>query len=52
MIKFAAWNIRGLNDPLKQKEVISFVKKQSLTKKFNGGRGLPVSLPIWEFVVK
>ena len=30
MIKIVAWNIRGLNDPLKQKEVISFVKEHSL----------------------
>ena len=26
MVKFASWNIRGLNDPLKQKEVRSFVE--------------------------
>ena len=31
MIKIAAWNIRGRNDPLKQKEVISFVKEHSLS---------------------
>ena len=31
MIKFAAWNISGLNDPLKQKEVISFVMVHSLS---------------------
>ena len=30
MVKFAAWNIRGLNDPLKQKEVCSFVVSHAL----------------------
>ena len=30
MVKFASWNIRGLNDPLKQREVSSFVKSQAL----------------------
>ena len=30
MIKFGAWNIRGLNNSLKQKEVISFVSSHSL----------------------
>ena len=30
MVKFASWNIRGLNDPLKQREVRSFVKSQAL----------------------
>ena len=30
MVKFASWNIRGLNDPLKQKEVRSFVESHDL----------------------
>ena len=30
MVKFAAWNIRGLNDPLKQKEIRSFVMTHEL----------------------
>ena len=30
MVKFATWNIRGLNDPLKQKEVRSFVISNDL----------------------
>ena len=30
MVKFASWNIRGLNDPLKQREVRSFVKSHAL----------------------
>ena len=30
MVKFASWNIRGLNDPLKQIEVRSFVKSHAL----------------------
>ena len=30
MVKFASWNIRGLNDPLKQREVRSFVKFNAL----------------------
>ena len=30
MVKFATWNIRGLNDPLKQKEVRSFVVSNDL----------------------
>ena len=30
MVKFASWNIRGLNDPLKQREVRSFVKFHAL----------------------
>ena len=30
MVKFTSWNIRGLNDPLKQREVRSFVKSQAL----------------------
>ena len=31
MIKLAAWNIRGLNDPLKQTELKSFVRVHSLS---------------------
>lgn len=31
MTKFGTWNIRGLNDPLKQKEVCSFVKLNNLS---------------------
>ena len=31
MIKLTAWNIRGLNDPLKQKELKSFVRVHSLS---------------------
>ena len=30
MVKFSSWNIRGLNDPLKQKEVRFFVESQAL----------------------
>lgn len=30
MMKIAAWNIRGLNNPLKQKEVCSFIQSQKL----------------------
>ena len=30
MVKFASWNIRGLNDPLKQKEVHSFLESHAL----------------------
>ena len=30
MVKFATWNIRGLNDPLKQKEVHSFVMSNDI----------------------
>ena len=30
MVKFASWNIRGLNDPLKQREVRSFIESQTL----------------------
>ena len=30
MVKLAAWNIRGLNDPLKQKKVRSFVMSNEL----------------------
>ena len=30
MVKFATWNIRGLNGPLKQKEVRSFVMSNDL----------------------
>ena len=30
MIKLAAWNIRGLNDPLKKKEIRSFVRVHSI----------------------
>ena len=30
MVKFATWNIKGLNDPLKQKEVCSFVVSNDL----------------------
>ena len=30
MVKFASWNTRGLNDPLKQREVRSFVKSQAI----------------------
>ncbi|KAG5547462.1 hypothetical protein RHGRI_013228 [Rhododendron griersonianum] len=30
MLKIAAWNIRGLNSPLKQKEIFSFVQSQRL----------------------
>lgn len=28
--RFGAWNIRGLNDPLKQREILSFVKAHKL----------------------
>ena len=31
MIKIAAWNIRGLNDPLKKKELSTFVRVHSLS---------------------
>lgn len=31
MLKIAAWNIRGLNNPLKQKEISSFVQSQRLS---------------------
>ena len=31
MIKLAAWNIRGLNDPLKKKEIRSFVRVHSIS---------------------
>ena len=31
MIKLAAWNIRGMNDPLKQKELSTFVRVNSLS---------------------
>ena len=31
MIKLAAWNIRGMNDPLKQKELSTFVRVHSLS---------------------
>ena len=31
MIKLAAWNIRGLNDPLKQKEMGTFFRVHSLS---------------------
>ena len=31
MIKLVAWNIRGLNDPLKQKELSVFVRVHSLS---------------------
>lgn len=30
MLKTAVWNIRGLNNPLKQKEVFSFIQSQRL----------------------
>ncbi|KAI8551299.1 hypothetical protein RHMOL_Rhmol06G0175000 [Rhododendron molle] len=30
MLKIASWNIRGLNNPLKQKEVYSFISSQKL----------------------
>ena len=30
MVKIASWNIRGLNDPLKQREVRSFVKSKAI----------------------
>lgn len=30
MMKIAEWNIRGLNNPLKQKEVFSFIQSQKL----------------------
>lgn len=31
MIKIGTWNIRGLNDPLKQKAVCSFVRVNRLS---------------------
>ena len=56
MIKFASWNIRGLNDPLKQREVRTFVKSQALdfiylvetrVRAFNKDRIFNSLLPGW-----
>lgn len=30
MLKIATWNVRGLNNPLKQKEVLSFIQSHKL----------------------
>ena len=29
-VKIASWNVRGLNDPTKQKEVKNFVSKENV----------------------
>ena len=57
MIKLASWNIRGMNDPLKQKELRSLVRDHSLSvvciletrvRSHNSVRIFNSILPGWE----
>lgn len=56
---FGSWNMRGLNDPIKQIEIKSFVKNNNMSligliehkiKEPNSGRILNSMLPNWSFV--
>jgi exonuclease III len=58
-LQFGFWNMRGLNDPLKQKEVRSFVNKNKLSviglvehkiKEHNFSRVFSSMIPFWSFV--
>lgn len=58
-LQFGFWNMRGLNDPLKQKEVRSFVSKNKLSiiglvehkvKESNFNRIFCSMIPFWSFV--
>lgn len=57
-LHFGCWNMRGLNDPIKQKEVRFFVNKNKLSllglvehkiKESNSSRILKSMLPFWDF---
>lgn len=58
-LQIGFWNMRGLNDPLKQKEVRSFVNKNKLSiiglvehkiKEPNFNRVFCSMIPSWSFV--